>query len=758
MTDGPYATGAPIYWRNGFGNPVPVGMGGEDEGWAWFPRRKTRPASGYTGEKNADVAVSWPDLNAWIEQLGHVNVALKLQHGLVGIDVDDYGDKSGAATIEAAEDELGPLPSTIVSTSRGPGQGAGIRLYKVPVTARFSGAQRRLRERFGRHVDVLHAGHRYAVVWPSEHPEGGTYAWYRDGIELSEVPGLADVTELPGAWLAFLADPVDSRPAASASAQDRTPGGSGFILPSETSRSERREFTRAQAEAFCSDAVMALRSAVHGDINDALNTAAAKMSHFVPAFWPEADVTGWLLGWQREAWVNAGRKDDGDYSAAKATIASGLAQTSDPWKAVLVPDAPGVFADPAPVPAGDELDAAVAAMLGQMLDVDGLASLPTPEPVVKGLFYRGTLASITGAYGSLKTFVALDVALCVASGTAWHGHEVSAGKVWYLLAEGVSGLRRRVDAWRDEWARHHEGQQVGLEWFRVMPKAVQVKETAWDVLVEAARRERPALIVVDTKARHTAGYEENSASDTAMVVARVDALKEASGATVLVVHHTGWGGDRMRGSSAWGGALDTDVLVEKTGSDREPRAAVKVVKQKDAEPLAPFELAARVVLLGMDADGDEVTSLAFDQDPFADNDRYTVSAADQIAGALDIKEEKHPEVLADLVAVLENIAPSGAAFGASQADAKRVMVAGAGKDIHPAVRRRVRSGALAGLRGYHEVEVRQAFQYAAAYGWLEIAESPTKFTIRDESSREASLAKWREDREAERAQEVDKTD
>ncbi len=66
VTDGPYATGAPIYWRNGFGNPVPVGMGGEDEGWAWFSRRKTRPASGYTGEKNADVTVSWPDLNAWI--------------------------------------------------------------------------------------------------------------------------------------------------------------------------------------------------------------------------------------------------------------------------------------------------------------------------------------------------------------------------------------------------------------------------------------------------------------------------------------------------------------------------------------------------------------------------------------------------------------------------------------------------------------------------------------------------------------------
>lgn len=559
---------------------------------------------------------------------------------------------------------------------------------------------------------------------------------------------------------------IASRPAAGAAggilAPDQTPAGSGFILPSRT---ETRAFTRAQAEAFCSGAWLALEAAPRGAINERLNVAAATMSHFVPEFWSAQDVESWLVEGQRRAWVAAGGADDGDYGAAISTIRSGLGQTSDPWRAVLAADAPATFGgrldpDGAPLPAGSqEMADAVERLHAEMLDLDGLARLPRPEPLIRDLLFRNTLASVTGAYGSLKTFVALDMALSIASGTAWHGHAVSRGDVWYLLAEGVAGLRRRVEAWQDEWARWHEGEALDLDGFRVLPRAVQAASgPEWSVLVELARRRRPALIVIDTKARFSVGLEENSASETALLVARVDELKAASGGTVLVVHHTGWSGDRMRGSSAWGGALDTDVLVEKTGSDREPRAAVKVVKQKDAEPLAPFELAARVVLLGMDAEGDEVTSLAFNQDPFADNDRYTVSAADQIAGALDIKEEKHPEVLADLVAVMENIAPSGAAFGASQADAKRLMVAGVGKDIHPAVRRRVRSGKLAGLRGYHEPEVRHAFQYAAAYGWLEPAESPSKFTIRDETSRETALAKWREDREAERAQEVDKTD
>jgi len=621
--------------------------------------------------------------------------------------------------------------------------------------------------------DRLQNEHGWAGGRKKDTPSGGTHLYFRNdprqvigsrngAWEHVDVKGAGGMVfaygyvpkpyDLPlrPAWLAERVKVVggsgspDRVSAASTSAQSAAgigPDPDGFSVPGQV-----RAFTKAQAEAFCAGAWAALVEAPRGTINERLNIAAATFSHFVPSFWSEADVTAWLIEGQRQAWVASGGADDGNYDAATATIRSGLAQTGDPWRAVKAADAPAAFggrpeAD-APVPTGADLDAAVSEMLGRFLDLDGLASLPPLEPLVKGVLYRRTLATVTGAYASLKTFVALDLALSVATGTPWHGRNVRQGKVWYLLAEGVSGLRDRVAAWRDEWARVHEGDETqleGLENFRVLPAAVQVKESAWDVLVAAAAVEKPDLIVVDTKARHTAGYEENSASDTAVVVARIDALKEAAGGTVLVVHHTGWSGDRMRGSSAWGGALDTDILVTKTGDRLAPKAELRCEKQKDGPEFEPFTLQARSVELGMDVDGQLVTSLAFE----AGDVGFTLPgpADEQITGALDVHEEQHPEALVDLVAVMESIAPAGSALGRTQAEVRALMELG--KAVHPEVRRVARRGKHAGQRGYSKPEIHRAFVLAAAYGWLEPGETPAKFTIASATERERRLEDWR---------------
>src|SRR5438034_1345408 len=75
------------------------------------------------------------------------------------------------------------------------------------------------------------------------------------------------------------------------------------------------------------------------------------------------------------------------------------------------------------------------------------------------------------------------------------------------------------------------------------------------------------LVGVDTLARCFVGGEENSAKDMGLFVAGLDRLRAATGAAVLVVHHTGRESGRERGSTALSGAVDTLMVIERHPKD-----------------------------------------------------------------------------------------------------------------------------------------------------------------------------------------------
>jgi hypothetical protein len=222
----------------------------------------------------------------------------------------------------------------------------------------------------------------------------------------------------------------------------------------------------------------------------------------------------------------------------------------------------------------------------KMLDIDQLRALPPPAWLVDGYLVRDSLAVLYGRSGAGKTFGGLDLALHVAVGQWWHGREATAAPVVYLIAEGVAGLAKRVDAWQEHHRIYDLGRHQPIRW---LPEAVNLTDRPdVEAFAAAAAELAPGLIVIDTLARCIAGADENSARDIGVVVTNLDRIRRVTGACVLAIHHTGKDASQgSRGSSALRGAIDTELEL----GAAEGRLTLKVQKQKDAAEAAPLRLA-----------------------------------------------------------------------------------------------------------------------------------------------------------------------
>lgn len=235
---------------------------------------------------------------------------------------------------------------------------------------------------------------------------------------------------------------------------------------------------------------------------------------------------------------------------------------------------------------------------------DVAMSRPPIKWLIKGVMPKADLAVIFGASGSGKTFVALDMAMALARGVPWRGHRVSEPqRVLYIAAEGAGGLGGRIKA----YCRHHSVQPGDLD-LSVMFAAPNFmeREDISEVLKAVTAAGGYDVIVVDTFAQVTPGANENAAEDMGHALANVRALREASGAMLWLVHHAGK--DASKGARGWSGikaAADVQIeIVRRENGSRE----IHLEKLKDGEDGLRWGFNLETVLLGMDEDGDDITS------------------------------------------------------------------------------------------------------------------------------------------------------
>lgn len=230
-----------------------------------------------------------------------------------------------------------------------------------------------------------------------------------------------------------------------------------------------------------------------------------------------------------------------------------------------------------------------------------------PDWLLRGMLERDSFALVFGDPGCGKSFLAIDWACRIATGTPWRGHAVSSSPVVYIAGEGQQGFGRRIRAWSE-----HNGVSLADAPLYVapavaIPDAGQVAE-----LMQAIESlgEPPALIVLDTLARCFGGGDENSTQDMSKFVSACDTIRQRYHCTILVVHHTGHADkSRARGAIALKAALDAEYRLAKDGG-----LVLRATKMKDAETPAPVAMELSMVDLPgiLDDYGNPVTSAAIE--------------------------------------------------------------------------------------------------------------------------------------------------
>ena len=294
---------------------------------------------------------------------------------------------------------------------------------------------------------------------------------------------------------------------------------------------------------------------------------------------------------------------------------------------------------------------------------------PLGPAIIKGMLpCYGTGLGI-GQSGAGKTFIMIDLAVAVASGSNFFGRPIKTrAGVCIIAAEGAGEFNRRIDA-----CTQFRGVSEILP-FSYLPFSGDLKNDAEFEqllselpLIDAMFREDHGvplgLVILDTISATFAMESQNDAAEVTAVCKRLKQIGERVKVFAFGVHHVGKDNSRdAAGSFAW--RANVDVMWSALATGDRVRGIVKrlefcVAKYRDGREgsISDYELVE--VKLGLDQDGEPIESLAVQAveaklprgapKPMNSNEKAFAEAFNECAIVAPIKHRANgggPEVIA----------------------------------------------------------------------------------------------------------------
>lgn len=302
-------------------------------------------------------------------------------------------------------------------------------------------------------------------------------------------------------------------------------------------------------------------------------------------------------------WVAAG----GDKAGLMA-LCKGLKPLADASEIVYLPPAPAEDSEPesdefTPEPA---LELVPEESKIRIEPWDTIQDEPV-EWLIQDVLPRKGFSALFGPPGSFKSFVALDIAHSIATGTAWMGKEVATpGAVLYICGEGHGGVGARIRA-----CRLHHKTEPGAKVY-VIRHQLNLRSSKEDIqqlhlaISNLVQREeiRFELVQVDTLARAFGGGNENDSSDMGAFIASLSKIQRLLDCALQIVHHVGKDITKgLRGHSSLLGALDTELELQRLDAALQDNqyagsGNITITKQKDGSDGAKYGF--RMVKVNLD--------------------------------------------------------------------------------------------------------------------------------------------------------------
>ena len=252
------------------------------------------------------------------------------------------------------------------------------------------------------------------------------------------------------------------------------------------------------------------------------------------------------------------------------------------------------------------------------------------EPVewlVQGVIPQRSFVALYAPPASFKSFVALDIAECIATGRAFLGNQISKqGAVLYIAGEGHGGIGTRIKA-----LKIHHGTPEGTPVY-FLRRQVNLRSSQTDLKdlvasiddLKAIHDINFEMIIIDTLARAFGGGNENASEDMGAFITAAGAIQGKYECSLLVVHHAGKDATKgLRGHSSLLGAVDTELEIIRIEGAQPPKGILHISKQKDGEDGQRIGFRMVEVTTGSSGviDFEGASSLAVELDGEMDTDR-----------------------------------------------------------------------------------------------------------------------------------------